>query len=146
MFVKIDPETQLPIDVKPYNMIPKDEFSIKGLWQARADWQSFEEVEKIASHLTSITNKAFMAIDNTSSVWPQFDIIETPKVGDAVSYGFNGDYYPDGYIVSITQKMQITTSSGKKYRRYKNTSNWRSCGSRSWSLVQGHINERNPHF
>jgi hypothetical protein len=71
--------------------------------------------------------------------------MEMPKVGDPVSYGFNGDYYPDGHITAITKKFQITTSTGNKYRRVKSTSGWKRTGG-TWSLVKGHIYEQNPHF
>jgi len=36
------------------------------------------------------------------------------KVGDDVSYGINGDWYPDGKVEKITKKF-LTTTGGHKY-------------------------------
>lgn len=114
-------------------------------WQTRHAWESFERVQQIASELTALTGNTYLPVDNGSFTWPRYDVVEAPKVGDKVSYAFNGDYYPDGEIVKITNGWRITTSTGNKYNRRKNSGNWRMIGG-TWSLVQGHINERNPHF
>jgi uncharacterized protein YgfB (UPF0149 family) len=39
------------------------------------------------------------------------------KVGDEVSHGFNGDWYPDGVVTKIT-KQYLHTSTGHKYFKY----------------------------
>ena len=114
-------------------------------WQSRHDWKSFEQVEQIAAGLTKLIGDVYLAVDQGSSTWPRYDVMKAPKVGDKVSYAFNGDYYPDGEIVGITNGWRITTSTGNKYNRRKNSGSWRKIGG-TWSLVQGHINERNPHF
>lgn len=87
------------------------------------------------------------------------------QVGDEVSYGFNGDFYPCGDVEKITNNF-ITCSGGRKFRRklikwhslIKNTE-WKivdseeclkECfylvGGGNWVLVKGIINKRNPHF
>jgi len=83
--------------------------------------------------------------DNGPNVWPRFTVIDPPKVGDKVSYGFNGDYYPDGKIVAVGKNYRtVTTSTGNKYWRRKESGSWLL--NRTWSLVPGHHDERNPHF
>lgn len=80
------------------------------------------------------------------------------KVGDDVSYGFNGDWYPDGQIAKITNNY-ITTTNGRKY--HKKTFVWCDkstnyedvlkeeftvVGSSSWCMCKGHIRTWNPEF
>lgn len=147
IYVKIDPKTKLPVDIwdGDKGKIPDAELAIRGLWQSSWDWKSFEEVERLARYVTAMTGRTYVPVNHTEFVSPRFSIMELPKVGDAVSYSFNGDTYPDGYIVAMTKKLQITTSTGSKYRRYKNTSGWRKTGG-TWWLVKGHIYEQNPHI
>lgn len=114
-------------------------------WQSRWDWNSFEQVEQIANQLSKPTEKQYLATDAGDGCFPRFDIIEAPAVGDPVSYGFNGDYYPDGYIAKISKKYMITTTNGTTYRRRGNSGSWKKPGG-TWSLVAGHIEEQNPHF
>lgn len=65
-------------------------------------------------------------------------------VGDEVSYGFNGDWYPDGKIVRISKTGKvITTDSGRRYYRTPRDS-YKS--HKTWTLTKGHISEQNPHF
>ena len=77
--------------------------------------------------------------------YPKYSIFELPQVGDPISYGFNGDYYPCGEIKSIsaTKKLIVSTTGAKFYRR-NNSASWVKNG--TWSMVAGHIDERNPHF
>lgn len=141
MYVKIGP-TGLPLEVRDSHPL----FIDRGdKWQSRWDWKSFEEVQRLAMYITAMTGKVHIGTDATESTSPRYDIIEIPKVGDEVSYGFNGDYYPDGVITKITSKLQITTSGGGTYRQRKNTGSWIKTGG-TWSLVKGHISEQNPHF
>lgn len=114
-------------------------------WTARWDWKTFEMVQTIASYATAMTGTSYLPIDNGTSVSPRYDIMKCPKVGDKVSYGFNGDYYPDGEIVKISPKLMITTSTGNTYRRRGSTSSWTQPGG-TWGLVAGHVDERNPSF
>lgn len=88
-------------------------------------------------------------------------IVHTFKVGDEVSYAFNGDYYPDGTVAKITKKY-LTTSTGRKfflntvkYRAYDELSQhyvdmnrevFRTVGGGTWTLVHGHEYRQNPEF
>ncbi len=114
--------------------------------ESRWEWhdQPFEQIEKLAELATKFFGTLYVATfePNTS---PRHDLVRVPKVGDEVSYGFNGDYYPCGKIIKVTDKLTVVTDSGKRFRRFKQTGGWRMEGG-TWSLVQGHINERNPHF
>jgi len=114
-------------------------------WQNRTDWKTFEEVTRIARLLEINTGRKLLPVDHGSHTSPRYDLIEIPKIGDEVSYSFNGDTYPDGVITKITPTYQITTSGGHKYRRPKNRGYWLRIGG-TWSLVRGHIYEQNPSF
>ena len=83
------------------------------------------------------------------------------QVGDDVSYGFNGDWYPAGKVARITKKY-LTTDRGQRF--YLKEFNSRiydaatfdyvdvlkeyfvSLGSGTWTLVKGIKQEQNPHF
>ena len=54
-----------------------------------------------------------------------------PKIGDEVSYSFNGDTYPCGIVVSISKTTKkVVTSDGSIFWRYKDTSRWIKDGSK----------------
>lgn len=116
-------------------------------WQSRWDWKSLEQVQKLAASATKSTGKLHIGIDNGPCISPRYDVVQAPAVGDPVSYGFNGDYYPDGNIVHITEGTLriIKTDTGSTYYRRKQSGSWKKEGG-TWSLVAGHIDERNPHF
>lgn len=87
-----------------------------------------------------------IVVDAGPWVSPRFSTIEPPRVGEPVSYGFNGDYYPDGYIVKVGKNYRtVTTSTGARYWRRRETASWVKTGG-TWSLVKGHRKERNPHL
>jgi hypothetical protein len=67
-------------------------------------------------------------------------------VGDKVSRGLNGDYYPDGEIVKVSgQNMRIvTTSTGRKYYRRHKSDMW--LADKYWHLADGHVSRLNPEF
>lgn len=67
------------------------------------DYESFEEVQDIAVKISEITGQQWIAYDDGEWTSHRFGIMEPPKVGDEVSYGFNGDYYPCGTIAKITK-------------------------------------------
>jgi len=99
----------------------------------------------IAIQAESATGKEYLPVDNGEWVSPRYDVIEAPCVGDKVSCGFNGDYYPEGEIVKISKNFKIiTTSAGKKFYRKGLTGHW--VHSKMWALVAGHHEEKNPHF
>lgn len=83
------------------------------------------------------------------------------KVGDDVSYGFNGDAYYGGKVARITKKY-LTTDRGQKYylklydsREYNDVTGkyenvmreyFVSVGHHTWTLLKGIIERQNPHF
>lgn len=114
-------------------------------WVSRWDWNSYEEVEKLAEMVADFTGKKYLPLDFGPNVFPRFDVLEAPAIGDEVSQTFNGDYYPVGTIVKISDSFRvITTSEGKRFYRDKLSGRWLSRG--TWALVPGHIAELNPHF
>lgn len=129
----------LPVEIS--NSSPKG--NLDPSWQSRSDWESFEQVQTIAAYVTAMTGDLHVPSDRGSGCWPRYDVVRAPKVGDEVSYTFNGDTYPDGTVIKVTKTLQVKTSTGKTYRRYKNSGTWKN---NAWSLVGGHIFEQNPHF
>ena len=126
--------------VKIFNQFTEDESSVQSRW----DWKSFEQVQKLAEDCSALTGKVYLAVDSGDHVSPRFDVIEAPAIGDLVSKAFNGDSYPEGEIVKITPTWQIKTSTGKTFRRVKNTSCWKDPN--GYGLISGHHDERNPHI
>lgn len=114
-------------------------------WQNRWDWKDFATVEGIARYLTAMTGQTYLPTDSGGGCSPRFDVIKAPAIGDDVSYSFNGDTSPCGMITKITKTWQITTSTGKKFRRRGNAPGFTMEGG-TWSMVAGHISERNPSF
>jgi hypothetical protein len=119
--------------------------SSSGQWQSRHDWKSLDEVQRLARYLVAMTGKPYLAVDDGGGVSPRYDLVLAPMIGDEVSYGFNGDYYPDGVVTKISKTYQVTTSTGNVYRRQGNSACWKKTGG-TWSLCRGHISEQNPHF
>jgi hypothetical protein len=59
--------------------------------------------------------------------------------------GFNGDYYPEGKIAKVSaDKRIVTLENGKRFFRRRLTSAW--VYDKTWSLIAGTRNERNPSF
>lgn len=107
--------------------------------------KSWEETVEKAAEMTKETGSLYIPCDLGEYTSPRYDIIHSHKVGDPVSKGLNGDYYPEGTITSVSASQRlIKTSTGLKFYRYKQSSSWLSDG--VWFLVRGHINERNPSF
>jgi hypothetical protein len=140
IFVKV--ENGLPVEVATQLVAQQHS---DPTWQSRWDWKDFETVSRLSRYITAMTARDYLPIDNGPHHSPRYDIINAPAVGDEVSYGFNGDYYPDGTIVKITPTFQVTTSTGHTYRRKGLTSGWYQPGG-TWGMVAGHIYEQNPHF
>jgi len=113
--------------------------------ESRWDWNSFERVTELALRLTVLSGKTFLPIDSSPNVSPRFDIILAPVVGDEISYGFNGDYYPCGKIARITKNFMVVSSTGEKFNRNKKSGSWGMVGG-TWSMVRGHISKRNQEF
>lgn len=136
--VAVDVSTKLPEDLTAWA-------NNQNGWLSRDHITSYEMAVDISRQLTECLGRTFLPIDATDAAWPRYGIIEAPKIGDKVSRSFNGDSYPCGEIIKITPTWQITTSTGQKFRRIKNSGGWREAG-RSFWMVAGHIDERNPHF
>ena len=115
------------------------------IWQNRWDWTTKAAVDHLAEQITEYADELFIGIDGGTSVSPRFDIVRAPKVGDEVSMGFNGDCYPQGKIKAISASLKvITLDNGKRFYRRKETAKW--VYERTWVLVQGTKDERNPHL
>lgn len=113
--------------------------------QSRWDWKTFQDAQKIAAALNVYSPETYVATDSGPNVSPRYDVIKLPKVGDKVSYSFNGDTYPCGTVKSVSPSLKlIVTTEGQKFYRRGETGKWIYNG--TWSLVGGHIEERNPHI
>lgn len=104
---------------------------------------SLEFATDLAERATKQFGTLFVPTYNSSMT--KFGIVEVPKVGDEVSYAFNGDYYPCGVIERITDKLTVITSTGDRFRRVKNTAGWKKEGG-TWWLVNGHVDRRSEEF
>lgn len=118
------------------------------LIECRWDWRSraFADVEELAAKVTKFTGKTHVAVDAGEHVTPRYDIIKMFEVGDLVSYGFNGDWYPCGKIAAISPSLKvISTTDGSRFHRKGQSAAWKKDG-RTWTLARGVIDERNPSF
>lgn len=113
-------------------------------WQSRHDWTDNDVVAETARLLSEATNELYIAVDKGNFVSPRYDIIKAPKVGDEVSMGFNGDYYPVGKIESISDTMRVIVAGGKMFYRKRQTGAW--LYSKTFTLIPGTRDERNPSF
>jgi hypothetical protein len=138
-------EKGIPVEVSDKCPGREARFDLKDGWSARWDWVDMATVTTLATYLTALTGKSYLPVDNGPGVSPRYDVTDVPQVGDDVSYSFNGDTYPCGTITKITPSLTIVTSTGARFRRYKQTGGWRKEGG-TWWLVKGTINERNPHL
>lgn len=67
------------------------------------------------------------------------------NIGDEVSYGFNGDWYPCGKVERISKTGKILyTTEGAKFVRQPRTGTYKR--HQTWTLTHGIHDERNPHF
>lgn len=116
----------------------------KDAWIGRHEIKDFEAATALAASATRLTGETYLPVDQGSGHWPRYDVVKAPKVGDVVSRGFNGDYYPVGTIVKITHNFKrVECNDGTVFWRRKNTGGWRDGG--FW-MVQGTRDERNPSF
>ena len=106
-------------------------------------FNNFDEADAKAKEVTESTGEEHIAATYGMN---DYTIFRMPQIGDEVSYAFNGDYRPCGTIVKITPTKRITTSTGMTFSRISDTK-WKQGGKKgTWSMVRGHIDERNPHF
>lgn len=117
----------------------------KAVWKTDQDLESFERAEKWAADASALLNKKYLAYQTAYRLHP-YGIMEAPVVGDPISYEFNGDAYPDGYIERVTPSFHtVFSTTGSIYRRKKKSPGWIKAGG-TWWMVPGHINKRNPSF
>lgn len=112
------------------------------LIESRWNWATFDAAKEVAAALGS----DYIATDAGPNVSPRYDIIKLPKVGDKVSYAFNGDSYPCGVITAISASLKVISVSepGVRFYRVKETGSWRF--NRTWFLTSGHCYKQNPEF
>lgn len=97
--------------------------------------------QRIAEQLSEETGDTYIAVERHDD----YAVERMPKIGDVVSYGFNGDWYPCGTIEKISKTMKkVTTSDGGVFWRQGNTATYKRAG--TWTLARGVHNDRNPHF
>ena len=90
----------------------KDTHQTDRAYKSRWDWKSFAEVEAIAKGANALNDgNHYLPVDGGAWISPRYDIVIAPKVGDKVSYGFNGDYYPDGTIAKMSKSFKRVVSS-----------------------------------
>ncbi|WXB48017.1 hypothetical protein WCWAEYFT_CDS0315 [Vibrio phage VB_VaC_TDDLMA] len=108
----------------------------------RNKFKTLESAQKVCEQFGEDT---YMVVDKGEYILPRFDVIEKPRVGDKVSYAFNGDSTPCGEIKSISKSLKvITTTDGQKFYRKGLSGTWKY--NKTWSLISGHQEERNPHI
>lgn len=119
-----------------------------GKWYETSwDWRDYETACDRASAACKLSGELYLPCDRGEWVSPRYDVVKAPKVGDKVSYAFNGDYYPCGEVVAVTAGTAriVKTSTGKTFYRRKLTSAWIMQGG-TWSLIPGWKSELNPSF
>jgi len=112
----------------------------------RNDWKSMERAEEVAAQLNAAAGfRRYIATDAGGNVYPRYDVIVCPAIGDEVSKTFNGDYYPEGTIAKISASLKrIETTTGAVFTRKRATGQW--IQHRTWALVAGVHNDMNPSF
>ncbi len=149
LFIKVTVMTYIHVDADNNAKMISTKEAMELNWEGVISNRELDNPERTAQ-LTEMLNKTagsqkYMIIDHGEHVGPRYDVIEKPQVGDPVSYAFNGDYYPCGHISAISASMKIiTTTTGKKFYRRKQTAKWLE--SNTWALVSGHISKLNPSF
>lgn len=114
-------------------------------YMSRHDFPTLDTAARVAADASALTGDLHIATDAGPHHYPRYDVIRAPKVGDAVSYSFNGDTYPCGHIARISDTLRkVTTTTGETFFRRRESGTW--LHGKTWALVRGHVNERNPHF
>jgi len=109
-------------------------------WICGHDFKSFEQAEEVATAASEFAGIEYIPTESNG----YFEVIEAPKELEPVSYYFNGDSYPCGYIKTISKTLKkITTTEGKVFYRRKRSGSWMMG---PWSMIHGHHYEQNPHF
>lgn len=109
------------------------------------DLKFYTDAAQAANRLCSATGEDWLACDRGRNVSPRYGVVRAPKIGDEVSYAFNGDSYPCGKVVKVSASFRrVETDSGEIFWRRRESASWIYNG--TWSLVRGHVNKRNPEF
>ena len=142
-FFKTQPNPHAPVHIIVVEI--SNEAQHADGWVSRYNFESFEQAQEVADAASIFEGVDYIATDAGEWCSPRYDVIRAPQVLDPVSYAFNGDAYPCGYIKTISKTMKkITTTTGKTFYRKRNTGSWVSAP--CWFMVEGHISERNPHL
>lgn len=114
-------------------------------WLYLHNLPSFAVAESVARQISERTGREYIAADNGQYTSHRYSVGAVPRVGDPVSKGFNGDYYPVGFVASVSASRKvITTTTGYRFYRHRRTAAWRL--HQCWWLIAGHRDERNPSF
>lgn len=118
----------------------------------RNDWRTFEAAQEVAAAL----GPKYQATDAGRWTSPRYDVQELPQVGQEVSYTFNGDYYPCGKIVKISEgpafrKITAKDLNGRRYIFWRRCRDGKPTGGAwvmdgTWSMIAGHVSKTNPEF
>jgi len=115
--------------------------------------RDFAHATALAAAMTERGGAAWLPVDYGTSRSPRYTIVPAPVVGAAVSYGFNGDFYPCGNIVRVSsvttgaKRVEARDDAGavSVFYRHKLSGSWIKAGG-TWCMVAGHRDERNPSF
>jgi hypothetical protein len=119
------------------------EYSPNGI--NRNDIENLAQAKGIAAQATALRGVLYLGIDKGPCNYPRYDVVEAPALGHEVSYAFNGDYYPAGRIVKISDSLRrVATDQGHIFFRRRETGSWIKDG--TWTMVRGVHNRLNPEF
>jgi hypothetical protein len=114
----------------------------------RNDWRTLEEAAAVAAALNieyAHEGRVYIPTDAGGHVSPRYDVIEAPRIGDFVSYAFNGDSYPSGVITKISKTLRrVETEVGDVFYRRRESGSW--VKDRTWTMVHGYWSKKNPSF
>lgn len=117
---------------------------------SRHDLKTFGDAAALAEEYNAALGatpgwRTLAPTDEGAGVWPRHDVIRAPVVGDRVSRTFNGDYYPAGVVVRVSDSFRrVATDVGVVFYRRGLSSSWVSDG--TWSMAAGWRDEKNPSF
>ena len=116
----------------------------------QCDFETFVQAEAAAKKLTEVMGRLYIPTTNgEEGRRARYEVVEVPAVGDEVSRGFNGDYYPCGKIVRVTKALTVIAEDENgfqsRFRRVKQTGSWK-LENMPYYLVFGRVDERSPHF
>jgi hypothetical protein len=116
-------------------------------YEVLCDWdvKSFNHAKTLAAQASLNVGRKFLPVDRGTHHSPQFGITEMPVVGLEVSRAVNGDYYPEGKVVKVSDSgRRVETDTGVVFWRRNQTGVWVHHG--VWSMVRGHVSRLSPEF